>query len=67
MRISDSDFLVDGWQYAAGISERPGADGVFHPVSEDATQWLQGCAPMANHDSQKYDAVPSLLPLMSRS
>ena len=32
-----------------------------------ATQWLQGCAPMANHDSQKYDAVPSLLPLMSRS
>ena len=26
MRISDSDFLVDGWQYAAGISDDPGAN-----------------------------------------
>ena len=24
MRISDSDFLVDGWHYASGISEKPG-------------------------------------------
>jgi hypothetical protein len=25
MRISDSDFLVDGWHYASGISETPGS------------------------------------------
>ena len=49
MRISDSDYLVDGWQYAKGISESPGEHGVFLPTEKDATQLSQGPGPMANH------------------
>lgn len=63
MRISDSDFLVDGWQYASGIQETVGPDGVFLPKTEDATQWLQGCAPMANHDSANHNAMLAFVPL----
>ena len=63
MRISDSDFFVDGWQYASGITERPNEAGVMLPEDEDATQWLQGCAPMANHDAANHNAYLCFLPL----
>ena len=68
MRISDSDFLVDGWQFASGISDTPnGPDGSFLPVSEDATQWTQGCASMVNHDPANQNAYLSFLALDARS
>ena len=51
MRISDSDFLVDGWHYASGIAEKPGRDGIFLPVDKHAVQYNSGPGPMANHDS----------------
>lgn len=43
MRVSDSDFLVDGWHYALGIEEtaKEGSDGICWPIEPDATQWLQ--------------------------
>ena len=64
MRISDSDFLVDGWMYAAGITEVPNEDGNFVPKDGDAaTQWMQGCGPMANHDSANHNAYLSFIPL----
>ena len=63
MRISDSDFLVDGWQYATGINDEPGEDGICLPTSADSTQWLQGCAPMANHDPANHNAYLSFVPL----
>ena len=31
MRISDSDFLVDGWQFAEGISDVVDEEGLFKP------------------------------------
>ena len=67
MRISDSDFLVDGWQFASGISDTPGPDGSFLPMSEDATQWTQGCASMVNHDPANHNACLSFLALDARS
>ena len=63
MRISDSDFLVDGWQYAGGIMDEPGEDGLFLPKEKDATQWMQGCGPMANHDPANHNAYLSFVPL----
>ncbi|KAL3903074.1 MAG: hypothetical protein SGPRY_011819 [Prymnesium sp.] len=62
MRISDSDFLVDGWQYASGISDEPGPDGRFLP-EENATQWTQGPGPLANHDAHNANAVLSFVPI----
>ena len=68
MRISDTDFVVDGWQFASGISDTPtGPDGCFLPVSEDATQWMQGCAAMANHDPANHNAYLSFVTLDVRS
>jgi len=68
MRISDSDFFVDGWQFASGISDTPnGPDSCFEPLSEDATQWVQGCAPMANHNPQSPNAKLSFVSLLGRS
>ena len=68
MRISDSDFLVDGWQFASGISDTPnGPDGSFLPMSEEGTQWRQGCASMVNHDTANPNAYLSFLDLDGRS
>lgn len=64
MRISDSDFLVDGWHYASGISEKPGKGGIFLPADKNATQYSQGCAAMANHDTgNAANATVSFVPL----
>ena len=53
MRISDSDFLVDGWHFASGIQEKalPGSGELCWPWDAHATQWLQGPGPMANHET----------------
>lgn len=64
MRISDSDFLVDGWQYASGISETTSRGGVFLPTHKFGTQYSQGAGPMANHDiGLGANAQVSFLPL----
>ena len=60
LRISDSDFVVDGSQFASGIPDTPsGPDGCFFPVETKATQWMQGCAAMANHDPTNLNAYIS--------
>ena len=53
MRISDSDFLVDGWHFALGIQEQalPGSGDLCWPWDAHATQWSQGPGPMANHET----------------
>ena len=64
MRISDSDFLVDGWHFASGISEKAGKGGIFLPAEKNATQFSQGCAAMANHDTgYAANATVSFVPL----
>ena len=49
LRISDSDFVVDGSQYANGITRTPSPGGRFHPTSTDAPQLHQGAGAVANH------------------
>ena len=61
MRISDSDFLVDGWHYASGITDAPGADDIFLPSDQNATQWMQGAGPMANHANDANSGVNASL------
>jgi len=66
MRISDSDYLVDGWQFASGVQETAllENDGICWPMDAHATQWAQGCAAMANHDSgPAMNATLSFVPL----
>ena len=61
MRISDSDFLVDGWHYASGITDAPGDDDIFLPSDQNATQWMQGAGPMANHANDANSGVNASL------
>jgi len=66
MRISDSDYLVDGWQFASGVQETAllENDGICWPMDAHATRWAQGCAAMANHDSgPAMNATLSFVPL----
>ena len=64
MRISDSDFLVDGWHYASGISEKPVRGGLYLPHRENSIQYTQGPAAMANHDTGHLaNATVSFVPL----
>lgn len=51
LRISDSDFVVDGSQFANGIARTPSQDGIFHPTSTSGKQLQQGAGAMANHAS----------------
>ena len=42
---------------------RADEEGLFVPKGEDATQWMQGCGPMANHDPANQNAFLSFVPL----
>ena len=49
IRLSGSDFLVDGYSYAEGIAATADAHGLYFPRDGDqARQWRQGAACMAN-------------------
>ena len=40
-----------------------GENGLFEPCHAHATQWLQGCGSLANHDAQAANAVLSFVPI----
>lgn len=63
LRISDSDMLVDGMQFARGITDKPDENGFFLPKEPGATQWDQGCGSMANHDPYHTTSYLWFLPL----
>ena len=49
LRISDSDFVVDGSHFAKGITRTPSPGGRFHPMSINGPQLHQGAGAAANH------------------
>mmetsp|Transcript_15657 Transcript_15657/g.39856 ORF Transcript_15657/g.39856 Transcript_15657/m.39856 type:complete len:886 (-) Transcript_15657:76-2733(-) len=64
LRISDSDMLVDGFQFAGNISEKPDESGAFLPADgRSATQWDQGCGSCSNHDPYHTTSYLWFMPL----
>jgi hypothetical protein len=49
LRVSDSDFVIDGSQFASGISSTASPSGVFLPIQMNSPQYHQGAGAMANH------------------
>ena len=49
LRISDSDFVVDGGHFADGIQQTASPTGSYHPVDDEGPQHHQGAGSMANH------------------
>jgi hypothetical protein len=49
LRISDSTCIVDGSQFADGITRSASPGGRFHPIRTDGPQHYQGTGSMANH------------------
>lgn len=51
LRLSDTDFVIDGWQFASGIQSTASPSGVFDPIQENGPQFHQGAGAIANHAS----------------
>jgi len=53
LRISDSDYVVDGGNFAAGIQQAASPTGRYHPVVIGGPQDNQGAGSMANHATRR--------------